>query len=78
MEINSLRDIDNRTKEGKYLMAALAKLTTESQTNFTPDEVLQQCGELVGYMYPNKKSMDAMLLPFLDYSTNTLLKISKL
>lgn len=32
-------------------MAALAKLTTESQRDKTPDQVLEQCSELANDMY---------------------------
>tara|TARA_R110000823_G_scaffold301235_2_gene422142 strand:+ start:420 stop:545 length:126 start_codon:yes stop_codon:yes gene_type:complete len=34
------------TEEGKMLMAALAKITTESQTDKTPCDVLEQLNEL--------------------------------
>lgn len=39
MDIN---EIDTSTKEGRWLLAALAKVTTESQTDKTPMEVLDQ------------------------------------
>lgn len=45
-QIKDFNDIDTSTKEGKYLFAALAKITTESQTDKTPDEVLDQLTEL--------------------------------
>lgn len=32
-------------------MAALGKLTTESQTDKTPEEVIQQCGDLASDMF---------------------------
>ncbi len=38
----SINDIDRTTMEGRLLFAALVKITTESQTDKTPDEVLQQ------------------------------------
>lgn len=44
--ITDLRDIDKTSKEGKYLFAAIAKITTESQTDKTPYEVLEQLHEL--------------------------------
>lgn len=47
----NLSDVNTNTKEGRYLMAALAIITTESQTNKTPDEVLEQCYLLQEEMY---------------------------
>lgn len=44
--IIDLNDINTETEEGKMLMAALAKITTESQTNKTPYEVIEQLNEL--------------------------------
>lgn len=49
--MNDISDIDTSTREGKLLMAALAKLTTESQTEKTPDEVLRQCTTLAEVMF---------------------------
>jgi len=50
----SLEEINTNTKEGRYLMAALAKLTTESQTDKTPYEVLNQCHILQEQMFSGK------------------------
>ncbi len=44
--ITDLKQINTETEEGKMLMAALAKITTESQTDKTPYEVLEQLNEL--------------------------------
>tara|TARA_R110000851_G_scaffold141057_3_gene278648 strand:+ start:2257 stop:2472 length:216 start_codon:yes stop_codon:yes gene_type:complete len=44
--ISEIGHIDTSTKEGKYLFAAVAKITTESQTDKTPVEVLDQLTEL--------------------------------
>ena len=44
--ITDLKEIDRTTKEGRLLFAALAKITTESQTDKTPYEVLEQLEEL--------------------------------
>ena len=44
--ITELEQINTETEEGKMLMAALAKITTESQTDKTPYEVLEQLNEL--------------------------------
>lgn len=48
--INDIKQINTSTKEGQYLMAALAKITTESQTDKTPYEVLKQLDELKSKM----------------------------
>jgi len=45
-KITDLKEIDTETKEGRLLFAALAKITTESQTDKTPYEVLEQLNEL--------------------------------
>lgn len=48
--ITDLNEIDITTKEGRLLFAALAKITTESQTDKTPYDVLQQLEELATKM----------------------------
>ena len=48
--ITDLKDIDTTTKEGKCLIAALAKLTTESQQDKSPFEVLEQVVKLAEAM----------------------------
>jgi len=58
--LKSISDINTETIEGRYLMAALAKLTTESQTDKQPDEVLWQCGTLQEYMYGDKPPVDTL------------------
>lgn len=50
-QIKGINDIDTSTKEGKYLIAALAKITTESQKDKTPDDVLDQLTELKNKIY---------------------------
>lgn len=50
--IKNLSMIDTNRAEGRLLMAALAKITTESQTDKTPDAVIGECNELVDEMYP--------------------------
>lgn len=55
--IKNLSEINTNCAEGRLLMAALAKLTTESQTDKTPDEMIKQCNELADDMYK-----DAILL----------------
>jgi len=49
--MKDLNDINTETEEGKMLMAALAKITTESQTDKTPYEVLEQITKLKDEMY---------------------------
>ncbi len=48
--ITELNDINTETEEGKMLLAALAKITTESQTDKTPDQVIGQLNKLVDKM----------------------------
>ena len=48
--ITDLKEIDRTTKEGRLLFAALAKITTESQTDKTPYDVLEQLEELASSM----------------------------
>lgn len=45
LDIETLKDIDLTTKEGAYLWAALITLTTEHETDKTPDEVLKKLKE---------------------------------
>jgi len=58
--IKDIRGINDKTVEGKMLLAALAKITTESQIDKTPDEVLNQIADLCEQMYEPewKKYMD--------------------
>ena len=49
--MKDLNDINTETEEGKMLMAALAKITTESQTDKTPYEVLGQITKLKDEIY---------------------------
>lgn len=49
--LKNLSEVNTNSAEGRLFMAALAKLTTESQTDKTPDEVLGQCTELAKDMY---------------------------
>jgi hypothetical protein len=44
--IKNLEDIDMDSECGKLLLMGLAKITTESQTNKTPSEVLDQLNAL--------------------------------
>ena len=49
--MKDLNDINTETEEGKMLMAALAKITTESQTDKTPYKVLEQITKLKDEMH---------------------------
>jgi hypothetical protein len=49
-QIKNVSNIDTSTIQGKYLLAAIAKITTESQTDKTPDEVLGQLTDLKNKM----------------------------
>jgi hypothetical protein len=48
--ITDLKKIDTTTKEGRLLFAALTKITTESQTDKTPYQVLEQLEDLATKM----------------------------
>lgn len=57
--ITSLNQIDTSSEEGKLLIAAIAKITTESQTDKTPDEVITQLNvlkDLMEIIRPEDKS----------------------
>jgi hypothetical protein len=47
----NLSSINTNTLEGRFLMAALAKLTTENHPDKTSDEVLSMLDELQAHMY---------------------------
>lgn len=51
LAIHDLKDINTETLEGRLLMAALAKITTESQRDKTPWQVIEQLNELKRHMY---------------------------
>ena len=55
--ITDLKEIDRTTKEGRLLFVALAKITTESQTDKTPYEVLEQLEELATAMDDDRPLM---------------------
>jgi hypothetical protein len=50
----TINQISLNSREGRLLMAALAKITTESQTDKTPDEVLAQVYDLQKEMFKNE------------------------
>lgn len=46
-----LNAINRDTEEGKMLLAAIAKISTESQTNKTPNQIIRQVNKLKNHMY---------------------------
>ena len=49
--IKTIDDINTKTEEGRLLLMAIAKITTESQTDKTPDEVVEQLNKLSKKIY---------------------------
>lgn len=56
--IKNLSQIDTNLVEGRLFMAALAKLTTESQTDKDPDEVLVQCINVSNAMFKDANPIE--------------------
>jgi len=48
--MNDINKINTSTEDGKMLLAAVAKITTESQTNKTPSQVMRQITRLKNKM----------------------------
>ena len=44
--ITDINQINTKIEEGKILLAAIAKIITESQTDKTPHQILEQLNEL--------------------------------
>ena len=55
--INDLNEISIESSEGRLLMAALAKLTSESQTDKTPNEVIGQLNLLADKMFVKEQQL---------------------
>ncbi len=53
--MKSINEILTITPEGKLLLAAMAKITTESQTDKEPDEVLEQLNKLADEMFKDQE-----------------------
>lgn len=49
--IKNLSMVNTNCEEGRLLLAALAKITTELHTDKTPDEVIEQCNNLQAEMF---------------------------
>jgi hypothetical protein len=73
--IQNISAINTNCAEGRLLMAALAKITTESQTDKTPDEVLGQCTELAKDMYKDAGPLpdSECVLPTFDKALERLI-----
>lgn len=54
----SISIIDTNRHEGRWLMAALAKISTESQTDKEPDIIFQQVATLAHEMYKDAVDLD--------------------
>ena len=53
--MKTISEINTSTIEGKLLLAALAKISTESQTNKTPDEILEMLNHLSSAMFDKEE-----------------------
>ena len=49
--MKSINEINTDIPEGKLLLASMAKITTESQTDKTPNQVLRQLNKLSKKMF---------------------------
>lgn len=54
INLKSISEINTDTVEGKLLIAAMAKISTESQTDKEPDEILAQVQKLANYIYKER------------------------
>ena len=48
-----LNQIDLKTEEGRMLLAAVTKISTESQTDKTPNQIIRQLNKLKTHMFKN-------------------------
>lgn len=72
--IRNLSGINTNCADGRLLMAALAKITTESQADKTPDEVLEQCNELSVKMFETPLPEDEVYIkPDLSHALSSLI-----
>lgn len=49
--IVELNEINTNTEEGRLLLAAIAKITTSTATDKTPNQVIGQLHKLVAHMF---------------------------
>jgi len=55
--ITDLKDIDTKTEQGRYLMMAIALLSTTSRTNKPPWEIIEEIGVMVKDVYREPKEV---------------------
>ena len=53
-KIKSIRDIDDKTEEGRLLISALSRLTVRVDMTKTPDEVLLQVSDTAKLIYEDR------------------------
>lgn len=56
--IVELNEINTNTEEGRLLLAAIAKITTSTHTDKTPNEVIEQLNKLSTIMFPDATNHD--------------------
>lgn len=57
-DIKSIQEIDTTIPEGKYLMAALVKISGDSDSiNLTSEDILKDLTKLKNYMYDEGGSL---------------------
>ncbi len=61
--LQNLSGINTNTIEGRLLIAAMAKISSESQTNKTPDEILEQVHDLAEHIYKELGDFPSSLPP---------------
>ena len=75
--MKEIDDINTNTKDGELLLAAIAKISTESQTDKTPDEILQQLNVLTKQMFKEELTVDK-LEGFIKYHKHFIKELSYL
>lgn len=53
-----LNTINLETEDGKMLLAAIAKISTESQTNKTPNQIISQLNKLKNHMFTDQTNIN--------------------
>lgn len=54
--ITDLNKINTDIEEGKLLLAAISKITTTTETDKTPDQVIAQLNKLKDLMFKEEKT----------------------
>lgn len=60
--INSIQNINLSTDEGKLLAVALIKLSTESQTDKTFEQIIQQCKVLAKDLFGLLQGIESVMI----------------